>query len=136
MENKEELLLEILKRVQRNYVCVVEIERITKELGDALSRNDQESSQLLVKMRQDELEKAAGTKQEIRMLLNASDDEESKKIRSWLAGENRYQPESFEAKKIAELSSQMAQVLNRTIKIDKAINLKLAGKESYYHSAT
>ena len=33
MENKEELYSEILKRVQRNYVHMAEIERITKELG-------------------------------------------------------------------------------------------------------
>lgn len=57
MENREELFTEILKRVQRNYVHIVEIERITKEMADALSRNDQESVQLLIKMRQDELER-------------------------------------------------------------------------------
>lgn len=136
MENKEELLTEILRRVQRNYMCIVELERVTKELGDALSRNDQESAQLLVKMRQDELEKAGETKQEIQMLLRAAAGEDREKIKSWLAGESRYQPESFEAKKIMELSGQMAQVINRTISIDKAINLKLAGKDSYYHSAT
>ncbi len=43
MENREELLMEILKRVQRNYRHMVEIERVTKEMADALSRNDQES---------------------------------------------------------------------------------------------
>ena len=38
MESKEELMSEVLKRVQRNYVHMAEIERMTKELGDALSR--------------------------------------------------------------------------------------------------
>ena len=33
---KDELLSEILRRVQRNCVRMVEIERLTKELGDAL----------------------------------------------------------------------------------------------------
>ena len=56
---KDELLSEILRRVQRNCVRMVEIERLTKELGDALSRNDQESAQLLMKMRQDEMEQDA-----------------------------------------------------------------------------
>ena len=35
MDRKEELLTEILKRVQRNYVHMVEIERLTK--GDGRS---------------------------------------------------------------------------------------------------
>ncbi len=68
MENREELLMEILKRVQRNYRHMVEIERVTKEMADALSRNDQESAQLLMKMRQDELERFLDSKREIQML--------------------------------------------------------------------
>ena len=47
-QRKDELLSEILRRVQRNCVRMVEIERLTKELGEALSRNDQESAQLLM----------------------------------------------------------------------------------------
>lgn len=136
MEIREELLLEVLKRVQRNYVRIVEIERITKELGDALSRNDQESAQLLVEMRQDEMDHISEMKQEIRMLVESSEPEEKKLLISWIAGENKYQPDGFEAKKLLELSGQLQQVLNRTITIDKAINKKLAGKDSFYHTAS
>lgn len=137
MDNrKDELLSEVLRRVQRNCVRMVEIERLTKELGDALSRNDQESVQLLIKMRQDEMEHFGETKSEIRMLLRSADREEQDMLRGWLAGEDKYQPDSFEARKIMELSSQMALVLSRTISIDKAINQKLAGKDSYYQKAT
>lgn len=137
MDNrKDELLSEILKRVQRNCVRMVELERLTKELGDALSRNDQESAQLLMKMRQEEMEHTTETKAEIKMLLQSATGEEQEKLRSWLAGEERYPAEGFEAKKIVELSSQMALVLNRTISIDKAINQKIAGKDSYYQKAT
>lgn len=137
MDNrKDELLSEILRRVQRNYVRMVEIERLTKELGDALSRNDQESTQLLMKMRQEEMEHVSEVKSEIRMLLQSAETEEQDKLKSWLAGDEKCQPDCFEAKKILELSSQITLVLNRTISIDKAINQKLAGKDSYYQKAT
>ncbi|MEZ3435875.1 MAG: hypothetical protein K1W34_14905 [Lachnospiraceae bacterium] len=136
MEKREELRSEILRRVQRNYVRVVEIERLTKELGTALSRNDQESAQLLVRMRQDEIEQANETKREVQLLLQSAGGEEQKKLRSWLSGEMKLEPDGFEAGKIVEISSQLNQVLNRTISADKAINLKLAGKDSYYHAAT
>lgn len=132
MENKKELLTEILKRVQRNYVRVVEIERLTKEMGTALSRNDQESAQLLVKMRQDEMDRISETKQEVRMLLETIDAAERDRLKGWLEGKSGEEPDCFETKKIAELSSQLTQVLNRTIGIDKVINKKLAGKDSYY----
>ncbi len=133
MENREELLTEIMKRVQRNYVHVVEMERLTKELGDALSRNDQESVQLLIKMRQDELEQIGETKQEIRMLVETSGDEKEN-LKRWLQGVTGEQPAGFEEKKIWELSSQLTQILERTISLDKAINSRVAGKDSYYQS--
>ena len=76
MEKREQLRSEILRRVQRNYVRVVEIERLTKELGTALSRNDQESAQLLVRMRQDEIEQANETKREVQLLLQSAGGEE------------------------------------------------------------
>ena len=134
MENQEELLTEVLKRVQRNYVHMVEIERVTKDLADAMSRNAQEAVQLLMKMRQEELEQFGETKQEIRLLIEAA-GEDKEKIISWLRGEDKYQQESFEAGKIKDLSCQLLQVLNRTIEIDKVLNVKVTGKDSYYQSA-
>ena len=136
MENKEEFLSEILIRVQRNYVHMVEIERLTKDMADSLSRNDQESVELLLKMRGEEMEQAGSTKQEIQTILEALDADEKEKFRSWLNGENKYVPECFEARKIAELSGQTQQVLNRTISLDKVLNSKVAGKESYYQATS
>lgn len=129
MENKEELYSEILKRVQRNYVHMAEIERITKELGSALSSNDRESVHLLLKMRQSEMDLASEVKQEIQLLIRSSTDEKEKLL-SWLNGEAKEQPESFEEKKILELSCQLRQVITRTTEIDKALNSRLAGKDS------
>ena len=88
MENKEELYSEILKRVQRNYVHMAEIERITKELGSALSSNDRESVHLLLKMRQSEMDLASEVKQEIQLLIRSGGDEKEKLL-SWLQGEAR-----------------------------------------------
>lgn len=131
MENKEELYSEILKRVQRNYVHMAEIERITKELGSALSSNDRESVHLLLKMRQSEMDLASEVKQEIQLLIRSSGDEKEKLL-AWLKGEAKEQPESFEEKKILELSCQLHQVIKRTTEIDKVLNSRLAGKDSYY----
>lgn len=134
MENREEFLSEILKRVQRNYVHMVEIERLTKDMAESFSRNDKESVELLLRMRGDEMERAGDIKREIQFLLEALESEEQEKCRSWLNADKKHEPDSFEAGKIAELSGQTQQVLNRTISLDKVLNSKVAGKESYYQT--
>lgn len=134
MENREELYLEILKRVQRNYMHMTEIERITRELGNALSSNDRESVQLLLKMRQSEMDLASEVKQEIQMFLRSAGDEKERLL-SWLQGEAKEMPESFEEKKIVELSSQLQQITRRVVEVDERINSRLAGKDSYYKKA-
>lgn len=136
MENKEEFLSEILRRVQQKYVHMVEIERLTKDMGDALSRNDRESVELVLKMRGEEMEKVSTAKREIQVILEAMDQEEQEKLQSWLKGEDKYELDGFEARKIAELSGQTEQVLKRTISLDKVLNTKIAGKDSYYQAVT
>lgn len=113
---------------------MTEIERITRELGTALSSNDRESAQLLIKMRQSEMDLADETKQEIQLLIRSAGDERERLL-SWLMGETKETPESFEEKKILELSNQLRQVTRRAIDVDKAINSRLAGKDSYYQKA-
>ena len=132
MEDRKELLSQILIRVQRNYTRVVEIERLTKELGDTLSRDDRESARLLLKMRGDEMNRVGQTKEEIQMILHALGEEDQKELRELLTGEKVPPPDDYEAKKIAELSHQLSQALERTILIDQRISSKLAGKDSYY----
>lgn len=134
MENREELYSEVMKRVQRNYVHMTEIERITKELGTALSSNDRESVQLLLKMRQSEMDLADEVKQEIQLLVRSSGDEKEKLL-CWLRGEAKEEPESFEEKKILELSRQLLHAIRRVTETDKVLNSRLAGKDSYYQKA-
>lgn len=134
MENREEFLSEILKRVQRNYVHMVEIERLTKDMAESFSRNDKESVQLLLKMRGEEMERAGEIKREIQLLLEALDSGEKEKYRSWLNAEEKHEPDSFEEKRIMEISKQTQQVLNRTVSLDKVLNSKVAGKESFYQT--
>ena len=134
MDNREEFLSEILRRVQRKYVHMIEIERLTKDMGHSLSRNDRESAELILNMRGQEMEQAETVKRELQIILQAMDGEEKEKMGSWLKGEETYEPDCFEARKIVELSAQTQQVLNRTISLDKALNVKLAGKSSYYYT--
>lgn len=136
MENREEFLTEILRRVQRNYMHMIEIERLTKDMGDSMARNDKESMQLILKMRGEEMDKYGTAKREIEIILDTADAEEREKFFSWLKGETKYEPDEPETKKIAELSTKTRQLLKRTIDLDKVLNTKVAGTKSYYQAVT
>lgn len=132
MENKTELLTEVLTMQQRNCVQMLEIEKLTKEISDALSRSDMESAQLLLGMREDEMVKAYESRHGIQAVLDAVDIKTREELRALLNGTERAALEDFESKKIFELGRQIQKTLERTIELDKAVSCKLAGKDSYY----
>ena len=80
------------------------------------------------------MERFLDSKREIQMLIEVG-GEDKEKLRSWLNAESKYQPEAFGEKKILELSTQLQQVLKRTIDVDKVFNSRVAGKDSYYQAA-
>lgn len=132
MENQNELLTELLKLEQRNYMELVEIERLTKELADILSRNDRDSVQLLLEMRKNEMDRTSETKRKIYAILEAVDSEERNKLAALLNGCEPEESDDELAQRLVLVSRQMQSVLERTIDIDKVISRKLAGKDSFY----
>ena len=130
MKNREELLTEVVRQLQKNYVRFVEIERITKELGDALSGDDRGSVQLLFGMRQEEMDRASEGRERIITILETLEEADQAELRAILNETDVQKAEDFESRKIIELNGQIKSVLNRTISIDKVISRKLAGEHS------
>ncbi|KEZ88116.1 hypothetical protein [Lacrimispora celerecrescens] len=129
---EDSMLVEILKEMQKKYMCIVEIERITREMGDVLSRNDRESVQMLLGMRQDEMNKADVCIRNIEYLLSALSPEDSSQVREWLNGDGDRNPDSPMATKLAEKGMSIKLALKRTIEADRHISMRLSGKDSYY----
>ncbi|MEG0216562.1 MAG: hypothetical protein RSB57_05770 [Hungatella sp.] len=130
---RDQILSEILIQYQKKYTTVTEIYRLTEEMIGLLNHDDRVSTQLILNMRQEEMDRAeecggalatlkeqlsAGQRQHLSAVLEASDDREL--------------TESWEEKKIAEIYQNTQTVLQKTIELDKRVNLKLAGKDSYY----
>ena len=129
---EDSMLVEILKEMQKKYMCIVEIERITREMGDVLSRNDRESVQMLLGMRQDEMNKADVCIRNIEYLLSALSPEDSSQVREWLNGDGDRNPDSPMAAKLVEKGKSIKLALKRTIEADRHISMRLSGKDSYY----
>jgi hypothetical protein len=132
MNMEDSMLVEILKEMQKKYMCIVEIERITREMGDVLSRNDRESVQMLLGMRQDEMNKADVCIRNIEYLLSALSPEDSNQVRAWLNGDEDRNPDSPMAAKLVEKGKSIKLALKRTIEADRHISMRLSGKDSYY----
>ena len=130
---EESMLLEILKEMQKKYQCMTEIERITREVGEFLSRNDQTSVQMLLGMRQDEMDKSDAIDKNIRCLISVLTPEEATKVGSWIKGLENWNPDGEFSKKIMEKGKNIQQILKRTIDIDKHISTRIAGTHSFYN---
>ncbi len=130
---EESMLLEILKEMQKKYQCMTEIERITREVGEFLSRNDQTSVQMLLGMRQDEMDKSDAIDKNIRCLISVLTPEEAAKVGSWIKGLENWNPDGEFSKKIMEKGKNIQQILKRTIDIDKHISTRIAGTQSFYN---
>lgn len=129
----QELWTELLKQMQRRYGTVDEVFRVTKELTDALSRDDRMAAQMLLEMRQEELDHLSESEEKIYMLLECVDQQEREEILKLLKGERKASPEaSFEEKKIGEIGENIRRNLEKVLELDRVISVRLAGKDSFY----
>lgn len=132
MELIEEFLTEMMIQMRKEYVRLVEIERLTKELGDTLSRDDRESVQTLLELRQKEMDEAEEAKRAVGAILQELDMAERARIVPLLEGKKNFQADGMIEKKIGEMGCQIQNCLQEIIRVDKVISRKLAGSDSYY----
>ena len=130
---EDSVLLEILKEMQKKYQSMAEIERITREVGDFLSRNDQTSVQMLLGMRQDEMDKVDLFNRNINCLISVLSSEEAVKVDDWVKGHENWDPDSQISEKVIEKGKNIQQILKRTIETDKFISTRIAGTHSFYN---
>lgn len=129
----QELFTELLKQVQRRYQAVNEVFRVTQEMADALSRDDRVAAQMLLEMRQEELDHLSESEEKIFMLLECADRQERTDILALLKGEQKPSKEaSFEEKKIGEIGENIRRNLEKIVMLDRTLSVKLAGKDSFY----
>ncbi len=130
--DKQGIYAEIMKKLQKKYGSLNEILRTTQEMQEALSRNDRVSMEMLISMRQEEIELAADCDRDIRYLLSVLGPAEQELAREWLNQGTAKESDGFEAVKISEISSSIRKVLDRTLQIDRMMSQRVAGKDSYY----
>ena len=110
----EEMLEEILKLVYREYREIVEIERLTCELEETLNHSDRKSANLILEMRQSEMERVSQAKRAISELLESMDDDLKNDIKRLLEGEQLSERKESEAERISMISRQRNHTMENT----------------------
>ncbi len=132
MDEMQEIIEVILIGMQRRYRGLLEVERLTKELSDLLSVGDRESVQLLLNMRQGEIEQIQEEDTSLRQLLSALDNERKENLAELMNGKESAVQSNAVEQQIFQLAVQTKHTLDRTTAMDRVLSKKLAGKDSYY----
>ena len=105
--NRAAEIIKYLKRtLNREYAISVqygsmnEIFKTTQEMQDALSRDDRVSLEMLISMRQNEIDLAVDCDRDIQYLLSVLTPEKREQVRDWLNHGSARERDGFEAVKV------------------------------------
>ncbi len=130
-EYRREWALEILKLLVKRKNHLDETLRITKEFGDALSRNDRVTLNMLLQMRGKELEHIDEVVTETNVFRQQLIPQAQKEIQ--LLFEGGSVPDSTdETDKISEMVQVCNRILQDIIEMDKRMSRRVAGPDSFY----
>lgn len=132
MEQAELDMTKVMVLLQRRYNAIREISRLSNELSEALSRNDDVSTSMVLQMRAEEMAKADGCTREIWQL--AGDDRKAQEqLRLLVMSEPEEKiGESPEEKKIYEIRRKTRNMIEDIRALDRRLSRQLAGDRSYY----
>ena len=127
MTRNEWLELTVLER--KKYNCLLELEDTTRQLAEALDRNDQVAAKMLVAMRQDPLLKLEEVERGEKQRKAALPQEDQDRVRALL----REQAARYDGEDVfLEQADKTRKLLERVVELDRRISLRVAGDHSFY----
>lgn len=122
-------LLDAHVQLKRIYTALVEALDLTRQLAEAVDRNDEVSARMLVSMRQEPTDKLAAAHQALAQQRQALPEADAKRLAALLKGAGA------ETEAEAPLASQIGvnqRVLKQLVELDQVVNRKLAREKSIY----
>lgn len=126
-------LEQIMILLQKRYRAFQEIDRLTSELGNIMSRRDEVSAALLLEMRGDEISVADSCYQQI-WDMSQEGPEAARRIRQLLTSDPAvaHPSGSFEEQKIYEIRRKTTALIKEIQEKDRMLNTRVGGDKSYY----
>lgn len=122
-------LMDAHVQIKRIYTALNEALDLTRQLADAVDRDDQIATQMLVSMRQEPTDKLAGAHQALAQQRQALPDADADRLAAILKGAEA------ETEAEAPLAAQVGvnqRVLKQLVELDRVVSRKLAREKSIY----
>ena len=123
------VLLDAHVQLKRIYTVLNECLDLTRQLADAVDRDDQVSAQMLVSMRQEPIDKLSRARQALDQQRQSLPPSAAARLSAILRGE------AAESAEEAPLTAQIGvnqRVLKQLVELDQVVNRKLAREKSIY----
>ncbi len=122
----------VMVLLQRKYNAIREISRLTKDLGEAFTRNDDISAAMLLEMRAEEMAKVDACIGEL-WELGETDRTVLSQLRVLLTSDPKNKVgETPEEKKIYDIRRRTQTMLDELKEEDRRLNRRVTGEKSFY----
>ena len=133
----EKTVMDALVQMKRTGNLFNELEDLTKQMGEAIERNDQVSLQMLIAMREEPLGKLQEADQAIRDQLELLTDKlEAAQLASMLNGGAPADPDVRTQQLLCEQVAANDRRLKRIMELDQQLNERMARENSAYRRNT
>ena len=135
--NKEyinELLTVVAAQQQKKHRHMIEVQQLTKELGEGLSNDDKVSAAMILEMRGAELEEVHACDDFIQNLLSGAPEDIGQALMDILGGgstEGHFGDGNL-WERIEETAQLTRRIWKQTVDLDRRLSQRLAGSDSYY----
>lgn len=127
----EQSVMIALALERRRYTALSEVMELTEELSQALQRQDQVSVQMFLRMRQEPVNQLREYQALERKQQAELPEEDARNLKELLSGDGVGQ--TPQAQSLVRLAGQNRDLLERVLRADRQISVKLGGKKSFYH---
>lgn len=127
----EKTVMDALVQMKRTGNLLNELEDLTRQLGQAIDRNDQVSMQMLVGMRGEPLDKLQAADQAVREQIEAlRDGDEAAALKAMLNGGPPAQPGERTQELLCEQVAANRRRLKQVMELDKVLRQRLGRNSS------
>lgn len=127
--------VKVMVLLQRKYNAIREIGRLTRDLGEAFTRNDDISAAMLLEMRAEEMAKVDACIGEL-WELGETDRSVLGQLRVLLTADPKNRVgETPEEKKIYEIRRRTQTMLDELKEEDRKLNRRVTGEKSFYKTS-
>lgn len=126
----EQSVMTALALERKRYSALTEVMELTEELSQALQRQDQVSVQMFLRMRQEPVNQLREYQALERKQQAELSEEDAQELKGLLSGDGVGQ--TSQAQSLARLAGQNRNLLERVLRADRQISVRLGGKKSFY----